>query len=239
MSDVPERVLSTPNPDPTVLTSAALYREVSTLRDLLTQRMDSLETSRDREASLSATRMDVLNRERTEQLAALRELLEEKIEALEKLVSQQFDLIERQRIEQKADTKTAVDAALQAQKEAVREQTTASALSIAKSETATTKQLEQQQVTTATAVGDLRRSIDELKERIGEVDRNARTAVSESSAALNTQIQTVATTANGTVQHTGGARERTDDIRLWILAIVAIVTLVFSIGLGLYAALKP
>src|ERR1035437_10183675 len=41
-------------------------------------------------------------------------------------VNTQLQLIERQRVEQKKDTKDAVDAALTAQKEAVREQTIAS-----------------------------------------------------------------------------------------------------------------
>src|SRR5688572_24104498 len=51
-----------------------------------------------------------------------------------------FDIIEAQRVEQKADTQKAVDAALQAQKEAVREQTAASDKAITKSETSMIEQ---------------------------------------------------------------------------------------------------
>ena len=170
--DMPDRHL--PVPDPTALTTAALHREVATLRDAFAERMD--------EADRAAVG---LNRERTEQFAALKELMGERIDGLSRLVEEKFASAERQRLEQKNDTKAAVDAALTAQKEAVREQTIASDKAISKSELATGKQLEQQQQTSSEAVGGLRRSIDDLKERIGEV----------------------ASIANGTVQQKVGAKE--------------------------------
>lgn len=127
-----------PVPDPTVLTTQALYREVSSLRELIELRIESLDT-----------------------------LLDEKFLRTQ----QQFDLVERQRVEQKKDTKDAVDAALTAQKEAAKEQTIASDRAIAKSETAITKQLEQQRETFAAAQAETRRAMGELKERIGDVDK--------------------------------------------------------------------
>lgn len=117
----------------------------------------------------------------TEQLlrevAGVREVIETKFDFLDKLlmekfhsVEEKFDLVEKQRVEQKTDTKSAVDAALIAQKESVREQTIASERAIAKSETATTKQLEQLQENFATAVDGLRREIGDLKDRVAGVD---------------------------------------------------------------------
>jgi hypothetical protein len=195
-----------PTLDPTALTTAALHRETGVLRESIDQRFDD----RDREQR-------ALNRERTEQFATLRELLLGRIEASDTLTEERFSGTERQRVEQKIDTKSAVDAALIAQKDAVREQTTASERAIAKSETATNKQLEQVQFAVTTAVDALRRSIDEVKERASEENRLLRTAISE-----------VATIANSTDQRKVGAKEdRT--------ALYATIAILVSIGLLLVA----
>lgn len=103
---------SRPVPDPTTLTTAALYRE---------------------------------------------------IQHLERLVFDRFALEERNRVEQKNDTKQAVDAALIAQKEAVKEQTIASEKAIDKSEANTSKQIEEQGKTFGA-------DIDNLKERVGKIE---------------------------------------------------------------------
>ena len=107
----------------------------------------------------------------------LRELLdiesawEEKLRA-ERLsfVNEKFALIELARIEQKADTKAAVDAALTAQKEAVKEQTTASERAIAKSESATTKQLEALNSTYFTALKGITDLLNDTKDRVSKVE---------------------------------------------------------------------
>jgi DNA repair exonuclease SbcCD ATPase subunit len=146
-----------PVPDPTVLTTEALNREIAGLERELNQRLTSVE------------------RELATRLEAASALGDEKFLRVE----QQFELVERMRVEQKKDTKDAVDAALTAQKEAVKEQTAASSLATAKSETATNKQLEQLASTFTTAVDSLRRSNDEVKERIGEVDQSLRQSIVE------------------------------------------------------------
>jgi hypothetical protein len=87
-----------------------------------------------------------------------------------KSIDQQLTSVERQRVEQKADVKAAVDAALQAQKEAVREQTTASEAAIAKSEAATSKQLDQLQLTFTTALAGVTTGLNDLKERIATTE---------------------------------------------------------------------
>lgn len=210
-------VTITPIPDPTTLTTAALHRETGALRQSMEQRFED----RDREARS-------LHRERQAQFEALSESMVGRITALDRLTEERFAATERQRVEQKVDTKSAVDAALIAQKEAVREQTTASERAIAKSEAATNKQLEQQQLTSTTEISAIRRSIDEVKERAVEENRAMRTSISD-----------VATTANSTISHTGGSRERTDDIRLWVMAIIGFIGLVAALAFGIYAASKP
>jgi hypothetical protein len=111
-------------------------------------------------------------------------------------VEQRFDLAEQQRIEQKADTKAAVDAALAAAKEAVKEQTIAGERAIMKSETAVTKQLDQQQQTFKSDTDGLRRSIDEQKDRVTELDRIGR----ESIGAVDKKV-------DGLIQQKAGIRE--------------------------------
>lgn len=135
----------TPPQDPTALTTQALIREIEGLREFQDLRID---TARD----------------------TLSELFKMRIEALNEKVTQQFELVERQRVEQKKDTKDAVDAALTAQKEAVQEQTTASDRAIAKSEAATTRQLEQLTITFNNGINSLTQRLDEVKERLNQVD---------------------------------------------------------------------
>lgn len=68
------------------------------------------------------------------------------------------------------NTKDAVDAALAAAKEAVKEQTTASGLSITKSETATTEQLKQLTATFTTAINAVTATINDLKEQVVRIE---------------------------------------------------------------------
>jgi hypothetical protein len=146
---------STPTPDPTVLTTEALLREIAALRTLIDQRISSTE-------QLFETKI-LLGREGG---MALKELLSNQINEKFASVDTQFQLVERQRVEQKQDTKAAVDAALAAAKEAVKEQTTASDRSITKSETATSEQLKQMNVTFTTAVAGIATPISDLKDRV-------------------------------------------------------------------------
>jgi len=170
-----------PVPDPTVLTTQALYREVSSLRELIELRIEDLSG-----------------------------LLDEKFLRTE----QQFELVERQRVEQKNDTKNAVDAALTAQKEAAKEQTVASDRAIAKSEAAITKQLEQQRETFGSAQDEARRTMDEMKTRIGDLDKR----ITSNSAA-------------GVGQRQGGLDARTVGFSM-LMAVLGIAGL-------LYGILKP
>ena len=128
---------SRPVPDPTVLTTQQLYREITATREMAETLIDGL-----------------------------REILDEKFST----VFRQLSLVELQRVEQKADTKAAVDAALTAQKEAVKEQTTASERAIAKSEASTTKQLEQLATTFNTANKALDDKYDDLRDRLTSLE---------------------------------------------------------------------
>jgi hypothetical protein len=200
---------STPKPDPTVLTTEALLREIGALRTLIDQRIAATELLFDtkimlgREGGMSLrelleeklasvrTQFELVERQRQEQksdsaqaivtaMAASDKAIGEQADAVEMMmkkssatlqekfisVDTQFELIERQRVEQKMDTKAAVDAALAAAKEAVKEQTTASDRSITKSETATSEQLKQMNVTFTTAIQGIATPISDIKDRV-------------------------------------------------------------------------
>jgi hypothetical protein len=134
-----------PVPDPTVLTTEQLLREITTLKELMNVTLGGYEAV-----------------------------------CLEKFASvkDQLGHFERQRIEQKKDTKDAVDAALAAAKEAVKEQTIASQLSIGKSEGSTKEQLGQLSTTFTTAQRASSDALAGLTTRVERIE-NARTALAE------------------------------------------------------------
>jgi hypothetical protein len=127
------RIVTT-TPDPSVLTTEALAREILALKELVFIRLDGMDKAVDLfSETLTRTPTDV-----DKQISHLKALHEEKFQGVEK----QF--MERDvRIEQAAvATKIAVDAALSAAKEAVGSQNLANAAAITKSEAATVKQLD-------------------------------------------------------------------------------------------------
>ncbi len=79
-------------------------------------------------------------------------------------------LLEGQRVEQKNDTKNALDAALSAAKEAVREQTIASDRAIQKSEQSTKEQLAQMNNTFQLAIATSSDNLNELKDRVTRIE---------------------------------------------------------------------
>src|SRR4026207_2120579 len=109
---------STPVPDPTLLTTAALTREIAALKELVVTRLDAMDKAMD-------IFSDNLTRAPTEvdkQISHLKELMIETFAVhMEQFASIPPHFRERDvRGEQSAkDSKVAVDAALQAAKEAV------------------------------------------------------------------------------------------------------------------------
>lgn len=126
---------STPVPDPTLLTTEQLLREISALRESLGKEIGAvrevLETrlnGMDKAIELLQSTSDKFPARIDEKIAALAGIHEEKFDSIEK----QFRERDMRAEQTSKDSKTAVDAALQAAKEAV-----------GKSELATFKQLDQ------------------------------------------------------------------------------------------------
>lgn len=120
-------------PDPTLLTTEQLHRGLTSLRELLQSRIEAVEES-------GRYRHEDLRRVPTEtdkQVSHIRELFLEKFTSVQK----QFDERDIRKASEDA-AKVAVNAALQAQKEAAAAQNDSNAAAITKSEGATIKQID-------------------------------------------------------------------------------------------------
>jgi hypothetical protein len=151
-----------PVPDPTVLTQQQLTREIWASREILETRIKCLEEILER-LQLVADQQIAL---RETAIANLQSLQDEKFKGI------QTQFTERDiRTEGTArDSKVAVDAALQAAKEAVGEQNKSSALAIAKSEAATTKQIDQIGLIINSMAKGLDDKIDDIKGRLNSIE---------------------------------------------------------------------
>ncbi len=169
-----------PVPDPTLLTTAAVQTAINALEEKMLARLEGMRgaiTAR-LDASDQATRLQEATVTRVptlldKELAHHRNLTSEQFER----VQVQFQSIQNQFTERDVrtettskDSKVAVDAALQAAKEAVAEQNRSSALAISKSEAATDKRIDQiiAMITTSTSASDGK--IDDIKERITRLE---------------------------------------------------------------------
>lgn len=155
-----------PSPDPTLLTTAALMREVAALRELIEAKsagqygiFEARFEGMDRAVRLLQTIFDRIPAEIEARVSGLKTLHEEKFSSI------QIQFTERDtRAEQTSrDSKTAVDAALQAAKEAVGKQNEASDRAILKSEGSTSKEID-----------GLKTLINDVKDRLNRIEGEGR-----------------------------------------------------------------
>jgi hypothetical protein len=142
-----------PRPDPTVLTTQQLLRELASMREIIEARLDGMDKA------------IVLIQNAVERTPTIAEIY---AEFREKSNSVQTQFRERDaRVEQTSkDSKVAVDAALQAAKEAVGEQNKSSSLAIAKSEAATMKQIDQLGILIQNMEKGLNDKVGDMKDRL-------------------------------------------------------------------------
>jgi chromosome segregation ATPase len=137
-----------PDPDPTVLTTEALHREIATLQTTIEQQLQAAK--------------DAVASDKT----SARELVEEQFHAIQT----QFELIEKAADKLAAADKTALAAALQAQKEAAAQTYANIVAVIEKSEAGFTKQIEGLIETIASSVKSLDEKITAVTSRLDRGD---------------------------------------------------------------------
>lgn len=149
---------SIPVPDPSVLTTQNLHRELASLKEALETRLAAMDKA-----------TELLN----ENVTRVPTDVDKAIAHLQSLHDEKFSSVDKQFKER--DTRTdkiaelnqkAIDAALQAAKEAVGKQNEASSMSIAKSEAATKEKIDQQGILLQTETRGLTKRLDDLKERL-------------------------------------------------------------------------
>jgi Fe2+ transport system protein B len=154
---------SRPVPDPTTLTTQQLLRELAATREVIEARIDGM----DKAIVLFQTAIDkIFPLQVDSAIRQLRELHEEKFRS----IAIQFAERDTRTEQTSKDSKVAVDAALQAAKEAVGEQNKSNALAIAKSEAAFTKQIDQIGTIIDTLAKGLDGKIDDIKTRLQAIE---------------------------------------------------------------------
>lgn len=140
---------SRPVPDPTVLTTELTQREISALKELIFTRLDGIDSTIELQQ---------------EQISARAAAIRDEVQHLKDVFGEKFTSIATQFIERDKRTeqlsiadKTAIAAALQAQKEAAGASNESIAASIAKSEAGFTKQIDQ----IGSSIGTLSRTFDD------------------------------------------------------------------------------
>lgn len=162
-----------PIPDPTRLTTEQLDREIGSLRAVLDAGLASLRqiiearlNGNDRAIQLLQSTADKFPQWVDEKIAAVRDVVTEKFNSIEKQFTER-DV----RTEQAAGAvKIAVDAALQAQKEAATETNKSGTAAITKSETATTKQIDQLGELIRTMTKGFDDKIGDVKDRLTRIE---------------------------------------------------------------------
>jgi hypothetical protein len=187
--------------DPTALTTQQLIRSLAALRELLETRMDGT----DRIINLMQKEHEQMKTVIKEDVGHLKTLNDERFNS----IHLQFNERDTRTEQTSKDGKVAVDAALQAAKEAVGEQNKSNSLAIGKSEAAATKQMDQINLTIQTTSANLNDKIDDVKARL--------------------------LTAEGL---TKGAKDMKDDNKSIIALIVSVLSVIFAIGFGLYEVSK-
>lgn len=183
-----------PNPDPSEMTRAKIDHDIEELQQKLYERIEGLRMAMqarldaiDKASLLFETNLNRIPTQTDRQVGGLQDLIYAKLEALQTLLNsnhvltdEKFNGVDRQFVERDVRVgqsavaaTTAVNAALQAAKEAVGEQNKSFTLSITKSETATMKQIDALLVTSQTATTGLLTTITDVKERLTRIEGQA------------------------------------------------------------------
>jgi hypothetical protein len=167
--------------------------------------------------------------ERNIALQALHNLMDEKIAALTETVAvfktsvnERFQLGDVQTEKAARDVKSAVDAAFAAAKEAVGEQNKSNALSIAKSEVGTTKQIDQLAENARVSAKNADDKISDLKDRILAMEARASIADPSTTLALREMSNSLASLKALNDQSQGGRTQRIES-SAWVFGVIGAI----------------
>jgi len=177
---LPAQIDSRPNPDPTVLTTEQLermkevvFREILASREIVESKMSGITTvfetrleGMDKAINLVQLQTDVFSAKVQVEVGHLQKLHQEKFDS----IATQFRERDTRTEQTSRDAKIAVDAALQAAKEAVGEQNKSNALAIAKSEATFTKQIDQIGVLVSSMGKGFDDKVDDIKSRLTAIE---------------------------------------------------------------------
>ncbi len=206
------------DPDPSVLTTQALLREIELLREVFTTRQALDSESTKLAFRVVEVRLDGMDRATNlihEQSTLLPSLVDEKVAAQEAITRERFEGIQTQFRERDVrstksseDDRVALNAALSAAKEAVGKSQEASDKAIAKSEVAFTKQIDQIVLLVQTGAKANDDKLADMKDRLVRLESEktgAATQVQQTQAASQTgSLGTIAGILGG-VLGAGGA----------------------------------
>jgi hypothetical protein len=172
-----------PNPDPSVLTTENLRREIANLKDILEGRL----AANDKAIELVQHATNEFRNDNRDLIAGavgqLHTLIAAEIKILSNVTEVRFGSIETQFSERDKRTeqlsladKTAIAAALQAQKEAAGAQNESNAASVTKQEAAFTKLLDQNQTLFQTAMSALTTQLNDVKSRLDKGEGHSKGA---------------------------------------------------------------
>ena len=181
---IPSQETLKPNPDPTVATNDAVARAAKAERDFVVGQLGVRDTRLDAMDEATRVLSETVTRVPTDvqkEVGHLREVVLEKFASVE----QQLRAGEALRLEQKADSKTGLEAALAAQKEAASEQNKSNTLAITKSEAGTVeniKKLEDLFTTKTNAQADITADLKTRVERMESLKQGSQEVVSTNRA---------------------------------------------------------
>jgi hypothetical protein len=188
MAEPPLQTLkeSKPNPDPTVATNDAVARAVRAERDYVDLKIENVITRLDAMDEATRVLKDDVTRTPTLLQTAIKsfgELMDEKFSA----ITDKFKAAESLRLEQKQDSKTGLDAALAAQKEAAGTQDINNQKAIDKSEKATAEIIKNNQDANKASIDTLTKTVDEVKTDVNTI-KSVKLGSGEASAGSRANI---------------------------------------------------
>jgi len=171
---------SVPVPDPTVLTTQALLREIEGLRErsshdntMLRELIEARLDGNDQAIVLLRSTTDKIPVSIDSAIKRLQDLHEEKFNSIQT----QFKERDTRTEQASKDSKVAIDAALSAQKESVDKQNTSNTLAVNKSEASFTKQVDEIGKRIDTVGKSLDEKVTDIKERLTTIESRTAGAI--------------------------------------------------------------